>query len=85
MFSISLYMDAIKDILAKKDLDEPTELAALREYCQELFGFTPKLSVRRDAIWMFVPNGMLATELRMRFTEINRRCQLTQKLVIRIG
>jgi hypothetical protein len=78
-------MDVIKDILANKDLDEPSELASLREYCEEFFKFTPKLSVKKDSIWMYVPNGMLATELRMRLPEINRRCQLTIKLVIKIG
>jgi hypothetical protein len=78
-------MDSLKDILANKDLDEPTEVAALREYCQELFQFKPKISLRKDSIWLYAPNGMLATELRMRQPEINRRCGLTQKLVVRIG
>jgi hypothetical protein len=78
-------MDSIKDLLAQKDLDEPTEITALKEYCQELYQFKPKIAVRKDSIWLYVPNGMLATEMRMRQTEINRRCGLTQKLVIRIG
>jgi hypothetical protein len=78
-------MDSLKDILVHKNLDEPTEVTALREYCQTQFNFTPKISVRKDAVWLYVPNGILATELRMRFPEINRRCQLTGKLVIRIG
>lgn len=78
-------MDSLKDILSTKNLDEPTELAALREYCQNLFNFTPKLSLNKNGIWMSVPNGILATELRMRLPEISRRCGLTQKLIIRIG
>ncbi len=78
-------MDSLKDLLASKDLDEPTEVTALREYCESQFKFTPKISVKKEAIWLFVPNGILATELRMRFPEIQRRCQLTAKLVIRIG
>jgi hypothetical protein len=78
-------MDSIKDILVTKNLDEPSEVTALKEYCQQLFKFTPKIALKKDAIWMSVPNGMLATELRMRFPEINRRCGLTQKLIIRIG
>jgi len=78
-------MDSIKDILDKKDLDEPTEITALKDYCQELFQFKPKITIRGDAIWLYAPNGILATELRMRFPEIKRRCGLTTKLVIRIG
>jgi hypothetical protein len=78
-------MDSIKDLLVKKNLDEPTEMTALNEYCHELFNFTPKLSLKNDCIWLSVPNGMLATELRMRLPEITRRCGLTKKLIIRIG
>ena len=78
-------MDSLKDLLAAKNLDEPTEVTALREYCQDLFQFTPKISLKNDCIWMLVPNGIIATELRMRIPEITRRCGLTQKLVIRIG
>jgi hypothetical protein len=78
-------MDLLKDILVKKDLDEPTEVTALKEYCQELFNFTPKISLKDEAIWMSVPSGVLATELRMRLPEIQRRCGLTKKLIIRIG
>lgn len=66
-------------------MDEPTEIVALRQYCQDLFDFTPKISLKQDAVWLSVPNGILATELRMRQPEITRRCQLTHKLVIRIG
>ena len=28
-------MDSIREILVNKNLDEPTELTALREYCQK--------------------------------------------------
>ncbi|HUD03764.1 MAG TPA: hypothetical protein VMR51_03165 [Patescibacteria group bacterium] len=78
-------MDSIKDILIQKDLSEPTELTALRKYCEKLFNFTPKISIKNNCIWLTVPNGILATELRMRSPEIKRHCQLTQKLIIRIG
>lgn len=78
-------MDSLKDILHQKNLDEPTEVTALRTYCQEMFHFTPSIGIKKDALFLNVPNGILATELRMRIPEITRRCQLTRKLVIRIG
>lgn len=78
-------MDSLKDLLSAKNLDEPTEIAALREYCQQLFSITPKISIKNDCIWLLVPNGILATELRMRTPEIKTRCGLTKKLVVRIG
>jgi hypothetical protein len=78
-------MESIKDLLASKNLDEPTEIAALREYCQNLFNFLPEISTKNDCIWLKVPNGIIASELRMRITDIQMRCGLTQKLVIRIA
>jgi len=78
-------MESIKNLLASKNLDEPTEIAALREYCQNLFNFLPEISIKNDCIWLKVPNGIIASELRMRITDIQMRCGLTQKLVIRIA
>jgi hypothetical protein len=78
-------MDSLKDLLASKNLDEPTEISALREYCQKQFNFTPKISVKKDALWLLAPNGILATELRMCSRDIIKRCGITTKLIIRIG
>ena len=78
-------MDSLKDLLNSKKLDEPTEVTALRNYCQEMFNFKPKINIKGENIWLMVPNGILATELRMRMPEIKQRCGLTKKLMIRIG
>ena len=78
-------MDSIKDLLQKKNLDEPTEITALKRYCTDSFSFEPKIKVSETNLTLFVPNGILATELRMRQRDIIKRCQLTKKLSIRIG
>ena len=78
-------MDSIKDLLAKKDVDEPTEVTALKHYCKQQFNFTAKISLRTDILWLSVPNGILATELRMRQTDIITRCGITKKFRIKIG
>lgn len=78
-------MDSIKDLLVKKDLDEPTEVTALKNYCSEQFNFTAKISLTQDVLWLTVPNGILATELRMRQTDIIARCGITKKFRIKIG
>ena len=78
-------MDSIKNLLIQKDLDEPTEVTALKNYCQQQFHFTAKISLSQDVLWLTVPNGILATELRMRQTDIIARCGITKKLRIKIG
>ena len=78
-------MDSIKDLLQQKNLDEPTEITALKRYCMDSYSFEPKIKINQTDLTLFVPNGILATELRMRQKDIIKRCQLTKKLSIRIG
>ena len=78
-------MDSIKDLLQHKNLDEPTEVAALRGYCEDLFKVTPKITINGEILWCKVPNGIIATELRMRQPEVISRCGITKKLRITIG
>ena len=78
-------MDSLKDLLLKKDIEEPSELKSLREYCEQFFNFTPKLVDNKETITLYAPSGPAASELRIRQAEIQRRCQLTRKLFIRIG
>ncbi|MCU0667446.1 MAG: hypothetical protein MUF85_02410 [Patescibacteria group bacterium] len=78
-------MDSLKDLLVKKNLDEPTEISALRAYCEEIFNVTPKISINGDILWCKVPNGIIATELRMRQLDVVSRCGITKKLRITIG
>ena len=78
-------MDSIKNLLQNKNLDEPTEITAIRSYCESILNFTPKINVNNDIIWVAAPNGILATELRMRQNEVIERCGLTKKLRIKVG
>ena len=77
-------MDSLKDLLAVKDLDEPTEVSALRDYVQMLFHYVPEVKINAKTITVVVPNSKMASELRLRELEITRRCQLTKKLFIKI-
>lgn len=78
-------MDSLKDLLVHKNLDEPTEVTALKNYCKDRFNFEAKISLNGDVLWLTVPNGILATELRMRQTDIITRCGITKKFRIKIG
>lgn len=78
-------MDSLKDILSKKEVDQPTEVTALKRFCLEEYNFEANIKITPQYIIVFVPNGILATELRMRQKEIIRRCQLTKKLMFKIG
>lgn len=78
-------MDSLKDLLSAKKLDEPTEITAIKNFCLENYNFDAKIKIDGSNIFLLVPNGILATELRMRMPEIIKRCQSTKKIIIKIG
>lgn len=77
-------MDSLKDILATRNLDEPSEVTALRDYVQHLYQFVPEVKISERSITIVVPNSKMASELRLRQIEIERRCQLTKRLFVKI-
>ena len=78
-------MDSLKDILSHKDIEEPTEVSALREFVKQEYNIDPTIKVAANLITLYMPNASMSSLLRMRYHEIQRRCQLTRKLYIRIG
>jgi len=78
-------MDSLKDLLISKNLDEPGEVSALKEYFHSTFNISPTIKVSQNAIVVIVPNSKLATEIRGRVLDIERRCQLTKQLFVKVG
>ncbi len=78
-------MDSLKDLLISKNLDEPGEVSALKEYFHSTFKISPIIKIGQNAIVVTVPNSKLATEIRGRVLEIERRCQLTKQLFVKVG
>lgn len=77
-------MDSLKDLLSSKNLDEPSEISSLKEYFHSTFKLLPSIKVGPTAIVVSVPNSKLASEVRGRALEIERRCQLTKRLVVKV-
>lgn len=78
-------MDSLKDLLISKNLDEPGEVSSLKDYFHSTFNITPIIKVSPKAIVVIVPNSKLATEIRGRVLDIERRCQLTKQLFVKVG
>ncbi len=78
-------MDSLSDIFAKKNYDEPSEMASIKKYVQDEFKVDVGIQVRDKDIVIMVPNAALANTLRLRGPEIKRRCQLNKRLTFRIG
>ena len=78
-------MDSLHNILSNRNFDEPPEVASIKKYVEDEFHTKVSVTVREKDIIVGVPNGALASTLRMRSPEIKRRCQLDKRLVFRIG
>jgi hypothetical protein len=78
-------VDSLNSILGNKDFDEPPEMASIKKYVQDEFKTAVSVQVRERDIVITVPSAALANTLRLRTTEIKRRCQLDKRLTFRIG
>lgn len=78
-------MDSLFNILSDKNFDEPPEAASIKKFIQDTFQAPATVQVRADDVIVTVANGMLANALRLKSSELKRRCQLTKRLVIKVG
>lgn len=77
-------MDSLDNILKRKDFDEPPEMAAIKQYVQDEFKTTVSVLVRDKDIVIEVPSAALANTLRLRTTDIKKRCHTGKRLTFRI-
>lgn len=78
-------MDSLSSILVDKDFDEPPEITGIKKYVQDEFQTAVGVQVRDRDIVVSVPSAALANTLRLRSTDIKRRCQLDKRLTFRIS
>ena len=77
-------MDSLDSLLKRKDFDEPPEMAAIKQYVQEEFKTAVGVLVRDKDIVIEVPSAALANTLRLRTTDIKKRCHTNKRLTFRI-
>jgi hypothetical protein len=78
-------MDSINDILLKKDLDEPAEVAAVKRYVELKFKSTVGVIVHPDRIIILTPSAALANTIRLNTVDLQKTVNTDKKLVFRIG
>jgi hypothetical protein len=77
-------MDSLNDILSRKDLDEPPEVAAIKRYVEVEFHADVGVKVQSETIVIMAKSAALANTLRMRTLQIQKAAETTKKLVLRI-
>jgi len=78
-------MDSISDLLEVSKPDLPPQIKALKFYIRKHHGIEVQCSINKLGYTITVPDGMIATTLRMEMPAIIQECDLDKKLFIRIG
>ena len=77
--------DSLGDLLAKKDLREPTEVLVIRTFLHENYKADCEITTGKRQIIIAVKGASLAGALRMRLHELQALCQTDKRLMIRIS
>lgn len=78
-------MENIGDILAKRQIDEPTEITIIKRFIADTFDAPATVSIRQQQIIIGVHSAALAGALRPRLSELKNLCKTSKRFVIRIG
>ncbi len=78
-------MDSIKNILTDNNTGVPPQLQALKDYVYTNHNQKIKVSVTNGGYSITVPNASLASTLQMEIPKIQIKCNISEKLYIRIG
>jgi len=78
-------MDSLQDILARYGKPEQPEFIALKRYVDEHFHSPISVALSGDAIVITVASASLANTLRLNTTTIQTECNITKRLLFRIG
>jgi hypothetical protein len=78
-------MDSLFSILGNKNFDEPPESASIKKFVEDEYQMVVEVLVRDKDIVVSAANASLINTLRLRSPELKRRCQITKRLVFRVG
>ncbi len=78
-------MQSLQDILGSKKFEAPSEMKTISDYILKRYKTKSVITLQRSAVIVGVPNSALAATLRLEQQSLIDACNLTKKLVIRIG
>ncbi|HSX08028.1 MAG TPA: hypothetical protein VLG11_03995 [Candidatus Saccharimonadales bacterium] len=78
-------MDSLKEILSQYGPPEDPEMLALKRYVDEHFKVPIGVALHGGVLVATVPSAALANTLRMQLPQIQAACNLTKRLIFRIG
>lgn len=77
--------EQLRDILLRRDDNEPPEISAIKKFVKERFNETVSIAVRKNQIIIMAKNASLAGSLRMHILDLQKITKSKSKILIRIG
>jgi hypothetical protein len=77
-------MDSLYDLLAGKNFDEPSEMAAIKDYIRQTYNSDASVSLRDKDILVVVHSSSLASRLRFDMPKIKEAAKTEKRIILRI-
>ena len=78
-------MDDLRDILGRKDFDEPPEIRAIKEYVRRYYDADVKVTVQPHAIVVAARSAALIGTLRLNLPKLQAAANTEKRIMLRIG
>jgi hypothetical protein len=78
-------MDNIGDLLARRDMDEPPEIRAIKDYVRRYYDAEVSVSLTQRGIVVAARSAALIGSLRMNLPKLQEAAATDQRIILRIG
>lgn len=76
---------ALSDLLANRNYDEPPEITFIKEYVFKYIKITPEVALNKETYIIKVPSAAAAGTLRTQIFDLQQQLEDSRRVVIRIG
>jgi hypothetical protein len=78
-------MDDIAEILGRRRIEEPDEIKVIKNYIFKKFETEVKISIKNNSLVISSPRAALINELRLGSSQLANECNVSKKMVFKIG
>ena len=78
-------MDGLGDILRRRDLDEPPEVRAIKEYVRRYYEAEVKVTMQQHAIVVSGRSAALIGSLRINLPKLQAASGTDKRILLRVG
>lgn len=78
-------MDGLGDILARRNMDEPPEVRAIKDYVRRYYETEVKVTMQQHAIIVSARSAALIGSLRINLPKLQEAAHSDKRIMLRVG